>query len=724
MMGTRRSAVVRAAVAVAVFLAGLGATVDARQVSVDRDRRSEVRAFNAAAGRVQGRLQSELGRFEDLLLATAGTVLHGTNEAGFRAFARSIDLTHRYPGAVALAYVERDPGPPETAKVRLVEPPPPFEVTGADILRLPEAREALAQAAAGRVTMTPRLASLEPALSIQSEHGALFSLFAPVGDKEHPLGWVGLPLMARDFSSWLARGGASFIDVAIYDGPVVNGTRRLTPPPAGRTLRRRVSQVDVYGSAWTLEVRQVGRAGDAPPIGTVTGLGLGAALIAALAVWVLLAARERRRQFVHDLAYRAAHDELTGLPNRQELRAWLTRELAPTDVPTLMVALLYCDLDRFKVANDSLGHTVGDELLVRVADRFRAVVRERDIVARLGGDEFGIGCHVANEREATRLAERLRAILTEPFNVGGSEVFLTVSVGVALTPPGEVDVEQLVADADTAMYRAKTAGRGVSSASRGHRQAVRDRLDIEGALHHATKRDGLRLHYQPVVDMASGRTVGCEALVRWQHPTLGLVGPERFIDVAEETGLIVDIGAWVIETACKAWARSGRMLPSLSVNLSARQLSEPDLGRWLADVLRSCGMPPHVLTLEITETVLASPAVAEEADELRALGVRVAVDDFGTGYSSLASLRHLPVDVLKIDQRFVAGMGADAVDDAIVEAVVVLARTLNLELIAEGVETEAQAFALRAAGCHLAQGFLFGRPSPALPELEVAAAED
>ncbi len=428
---------------------------------------------------------------------------------------------------------------------------------------------------------------------------------------------------------------------------------------------------------------------------------------------------ERKRAEVA-LAHQALHDPLTGLPNRALFLDRLEQALARAQRSSLGIAVLFLDLDRFKVVNDSLGHDAGDRLLVDVAYRLRGVVRPGDTVARFGGDEFTILCDdVGGERDAVLIAERVAAAVGAPFTLDDNEAFLTTSLGIALTTGREDSrAEALIRDADAAMYRAKERGKSryelFDSAMRA--RAV-DRLEIENALHRALDRGEFRVFYQPAVDLQTGELAGVESLVRWEHPTRGLVGPDQFIALTEETGLIVPLGSWVLREACRQWKRweeAGTPTPRISVNLSTRQLGQPDLVDVVADVLDETGMDPARLSLEITEsTVLEDTESAlQTLEALKGQGVRISLDDFGTGYASLALLKRLPVDELKVDRSFVMGLGRDPQDSPIVSTVVGLAGALGLVAIAEGVETAAQVEELRRIGCRYAQGFYFARPQP------------
>jgi diguanylate cyclase (GGDEF)-like protein/PAS domain S-box-containing protein len=430
---------------------------------------------------------------------------------------------------------------------------------------------------------------------------------------------------------------------------------------------------------------------------------------------------ERRR---HDevLAHRATHDLLTGLPNRalfltllDEATARLGRGRGRARQRSL--AVLFFDLDRFKVVNDSLGHAAGDQLLVQIAHRLRGVIRPGDVLARLGGDEFTVMVHGADAEGAQAFAERLQDSLRQPIEVLGRDFLMSASIGVVTTAVRE-DSADLLRWADAAMYRAKESGRNrIARFDEVLRAEVSERLELDQMLRTAMDRGELRVEYQPEVDLASGELVGAEALVRWQHPTRGLIAAGEFVPLAEENGMIVHLGHWVLETACaqaQQWLAAGQLPErfTLRVNLSARQLELPSLAEDVRDLLARTGFPVQRLCLEITETALMRDVDHALAVllELHRLGVSLAVDDFGTGYSSLSSLKKFPLDVLKIDRSFVDGLPDDAEDMAIVSTILLLARSLGLSTTAEGVETPAQRDALRALGCPTAQGFLFSTP--------------
>ncbi len=428
------------------------------------------------------------------------------------------------------------------------------------------------------------------------------------------------------------------------------------------------------------------------------------------------------RQSTEDrIRHQALHDPLTGLPNRALFLDRLEHALSRLPRRESLAAILFLDLDRFKLVNDSLGHQVGDELLAAAAPRLRQAVRASDTVARFGGDEFGILLEdISDEHAAIEMAERIAAVFTRPFVLAGSEHFVTTSIGIALARGGELATE-LIRDADAAMYRAKERG---SARYELFDEAMRDRamirLRVENDLRRALERGELRLEYQPVVTLNKLEVVGAEALVRWDHPQRGVIGPSEFIPVAEEDGLIEPIGRWVLEQACRQAARWYQSRPddppiSLSVNLSAMQFAKRGFPETVADVLRATGLDPECLSLEITESVIMrdTEAVSDALRDLKAIGVKIVLDDFGTGYSSLAYLTRLPLDALKIDRSFVDGLGVEAPDTAVTEAIIAMSRALSLRVIGEGVETERQAQALAALGCHSAQGFHFSPPIPA-----------
>jgi diguanylate cyclase (GGDEF)-like protein/PAS domain S-box-containing protein len=434
------------------------------------------------------------------------------------------------------------------------------------------------------------------------------------------------------------------------------------------------------------------------------------------------------------LAYQASHDPLTGMPNRSLFLDRLGVAMSKAQRSTKPLAVLFCDLDHFKFVNDSLGHEAGDALLIEVAERIRSVTRPSDTVARFGGDEFVVLCDdLLAPDDALVIADRMADIITSPVIINGREIVVSTSVGIAFVGDDHERPEDLIRDADAAMYRAKERGRACFEVfDEALRTRVMGRLDTERSLRRAVERDELRLHYQPIFDLTTARLNGFEALLRWQHPERGLIGPHEFIAVAEETGLIVPMGRWAMDEACRQlreWNETilldltDRPL-SMAINLSGRQVAQASLVSEVAEVLARTGVTPGSITLEITESVLMAdaPETVRLLERLKGLGVRLAVDDFGTGYSSLAYLRRFPVDIIKVDRAFVSGLGTNLEDAEMVRLVLAMARTLGLEAVAEGVEDEAQLNELVRLGCERAQGFLMARPLDAAGAATLLAA--
>ena len=428
-----------------------------------------------------------------------------------------------------------------------------------------------------------------------------------------------------------------------------------------------------------------------------------------------------RKVLEEKLAHQAFHDPLTDLPNRSLFLDRVDHALKRAARRGDRVAVVFMDLDNFKVVNDSLGHEVGDELLIAVAGRLRSCLRPTDTAARLGGDEFVVLLEdVENPEDGTRVAVRIGEAIRAPLRAGRHDLFVTTSVGVALGGGDGESAGDLLRNADLAMYRAKDGGKNNYAVFEPlmNEKALK-RLGMEAELHRALEKKEFRVYYQPKVSIRTGRILALEALVRWEHPERSLMSPAEFIPLAEETGLIIPLGRWVLEQSCRQLAEWQKLYPSdpplgMSVNLSAAQFKRPDLGLSVAEVLRQTGLDPRTLALEITESMMVEDVEAALATlkELKSLGIKIAVDDFGTGYSSLSYLKHFPVDFLKIDRSFVAGLGHDPKDEGLVAASIELAHALKLEVVAEGVETEGQLERLRTLGCDIAQGFYFQKPSP------------
>ena len=424
------------------------------------------------------------------------------------------------------------------------------------------------------------------------------------------------------------------------------------------------------------------------------------------------------RQLASEWAMREAQaDALTGLPNRRSVHEAISQTLLHAETSRGSVAVVFVDLDDFKHVNDSFGHEVGDRMLQAMAQRLTGSLRHGDVVARLGGDEFVLllrGFQSRDELQAT--LQRVGAAVSLPWRSGRHELQLSCSMGVACFPSDGLTVEQLLRNADAAMYEAKQSGRNrIHYFTPELNRAIVTRVSVEHRLRNALERNQLQLHYQPRIDAFSGRVIGAEALLRWQLPRQGLVMPARFIAVAEETGLIVPIGAWVMRTAClqaRSWIDAGHAPVVVSVNVSPRQIREGQIVATIDAALREARLPPELLQVELTENLAMQGAegVIGLLNEMRALGVQIAIDDFGTGYSSLSYLKRFPVNQLKVDRSFVSGLPEDREDAAIVRAIVTLGHELGLRVVAEGVESISQCEFLREAGCDELQGFHFGRP--------------
>jgi diguanylate cyclase (GGDEF)-like protein len=443
--------------------------------------------------------------------------------------------------------------------------------------------------------------------------------------------------------------------------------------------------------------------------GRYTGLGNGHELMRVIT--------ERTQTRLFQLAH---YDALTGLPNRLLFLDRLRQAMTQANRSERLVAIMLLDLDRFKAVNDTLGHSLGDRLLTHIAERLTACVREGDTIARLGGDEFTVLIpELRHIQDAASIAQKIVEHLDRPFALNGHEVFITPSIGIAFYPFCE-DIEELLVNADTAMYEAKNlGGNNYQFYTYEMRTASHERLALESALRRALDHNELVLHYQPQLDLASGRIVGAEALIRWQHPELGLIAPADFIPLAEETGLIIPIGEWALHAACaqaRAWQNRGLPELRVAVNLSARQFYQKDFVATVTDILAQTGLAARHLELELTESTLMqnTAGTVTALTELHQRGVQIAMDDFGTGYSSLSYLKRFPVDRVKIDRSFVADVITDPDDAAIVSAIIAMTRSLGLRVTAEGVETEAQINFLCEQGCHEIQGYLIGRPLPAV----------
>jgi diguanylate cyclase (GGDEF)-like protein/PAS domain S-box-containing protein len=439
-----------------------------------------------------------------------------------------------------------------------------------------------------------------------------------------------------------------------------------------------------------------------------------------------------RKEAEERIRYLAYYDSLTGLPNRTFYKELVSRALLLAKRHHWTIAILFIDLDYFKRINDTLGHDIGDQLLRTVGDLVKTCIRKsdfitrseedvlEDVVARLGGDEFIVLLNeIAHSQDASRVARRILKELARPFTLAGHEVFVTASIGIALYPLDGNDAENLLKNADVAMYHAKNQGRNnYQFYTKSMNATSLQRLDLENDLRKALDRGEFLLYYQPTVDVQTRTIIGAEALVRWKHPNKGMISPGEFIPLAEETGLIVSIGEWVLRTACsqnRAWQNAGNKPFRVAVNLSGRQFDQEGLIEVISNALRDTGFDPQYLELEITEsTIMKNPEkAATTLQKLKGMGICLSIDDFGTGYSSLGNLRKFPIDTLKIDRSFVMNITTDSDDAAITTAIIAMAHSLKLGVIAEGVESEDQQSFLRERACDAVQGYLFSRPVPA-----------
>ncbi len=440
---------------------------------------------------------------------------------------------------------------------------------------------------------------------------------------------------------------------------------------------------------------------------------LGAALESRRAIHDLTLAREREHQL-------GTHDQLTGLANRYLFYDRLNQAVATAARSGQRIALLFLDLDDFKLVNDTLGHGVGDGLLRRVADNLTSILRESDTAGRVGGDEFAVLLtSLRDDYDAGQVANKILESMREPIVLKSRSIQCTVSIGIATSSLNGNDPKELIRKADTAMYHAKKHGRNRCEFFNDDMNAeVMRRIMLESGLHTAAANEELILCYQPLFDLRLERAVGAEALIRWRHPDLGFLAPADFLTLAEETGLIVPVGEWIVRTACEQnarWQREGQPGFRISVNVSPRQLQEANFAAMIESTLHETGLAPELLDLEITESSLVKGAdvTLNTLHRLKDLGVHLSIDDFGTGYSALSYLKHLPIDALKIDQSFVRSLNSDPADTTIIQAIMMMGQGLNLGIVAEGVETREQLLLLASYGCNRMQGYLFGKPAVA-----------
>ncbi|MGX6444972.1 putative bifunctional diguanylate cyclase/phosphodiesterase, partial [Neobacillus sp. K501] len=415
----------------------------------------------------------------------------------------------------------------------------------------------------------------------------------------------------------------------------------------------------------------------------------------------------------------ATHDEVTGLPNRRyfDEKVKIAINLFKKNNDKLL-AIMYFDLDRFKLINDSLGHNFGNMLLKQVAKKLKDCMRDRDIVSRSGSDEFIILLDNVTKMEISKIAERIQSIFTQAFVIDGHEIFVTPSIGISTFPLDGNNVDELIRKADVAMLQAKNEGRNnYKFYNSNFDKKTLNRLEIENDLRKALDRNEFILHYQPIMDLNANKMKGAEALIRWEHPQLGRVAPDKFIPIAEETGMIVPIGEWVLRTACqqfKNWQENGLHLSTISVNISFRQFYQPNLVSMIEQIVKETEIDPQSLTIEITESMTMDVEEASlKLTHLKNIGVNISIDDFGTGYSSLSYLKKFPIDYLKIDQSFIRDIAKSKDDENIATTILLMGQNLGLSVIAEGVEVKEQLEFLRRHECNEAQGYLFSKPLPA-----------
>jgi diguanylate cyclase (GGDEF)-like protein len=741
--------------AVFVVLAGTTALLWRQQVQAQNEQ-----AFAAQSASIGASVTTAVQRMDDLTLA-ARTMLGSRPDTTAQEFAnwyRSIGVDQRFSGVAGFGYVELV----REAKRDIYPPGPrPYYCLPSLGIASPGMADTLADLTMPGIDIceiTNLLADTRDSgqfsvIVVTSSTGhELFEVVAPVyrgggvpgsldARRAHATGWI-VGLFDAEPILRSAVGRQTGVAVTLERDHVADPGYRI-PTGAGAAFRtlsetlsspsiarfgrrapgdRLTKQISVEADGrWSVTVSGTQPGGIADPevqatLVLVAWLVLG--VLAFLLMQVLVRSRARALRMVEEktgqLRHQALHDPLTGLPNRALIMDRTEQMLLHARANGSEISAMFIDLDGFKGVNDTFGHPVGDELLRVVAARISDVLRETDTIGRLGGDEFV----VLVEGGAERIAERIVATLREPFDLGtGSPLSITTSIGIA-TGDREA-AKDLLRDADIALYEAKGAGRNRYAEFRHEMHiAAHDRLELESDLRGAVARGELFLVYQPILDLETSSIAAAEALLRWQHPTRGLIPPDDFIALAEESGVIVDIGAWVLETACEQaahWSADGHAI-RISVNVSARQLDDPSLLTDVRHALHRSGLDPDQLILEITETALMrdAEAAAEILSELKASGVHVAIDDFGTGYSSLAYLQQLPVDALKIDRTFIT---ACEENDPLISTLVQLGRSLGLRTIAEGIEDEAQHLRLQALGCDHGQGYLFA------PPLEVAALE-
>jgi diguanylate cyclase (GGDEF)-like protein len=749
MMGFRHSA--WALWAAAVVAIGITGSVLSSAVVVHNDLQKARQASATAAIEIAATLRLAIEREQDLAVNTGAFVANDPNasEAQFQRWASSAQLFRRFPELVGVGSVqlvtrsalpayaqqtERNAG--QAAGTFKVSPPGSRSFyCFASLTEGPSGTETvppdadLCQSSLGSAFLTARDSGQDTYLPYRNGGHATLAIGSAIyrggstpstiaARRAAFLGWVGLQVVPGVVLATALQGHPDTGVAFRFENGVSTGTFHAGSPPPGS-----LATVVNLHNGWQVSVLQASPGSDIWADDTALAVLFGGtvlSLLLGMLIYVLATSRARALMIVHEqtdeLRHRALHDSLTDLPNRSLILDRLDQMLLRGRRSGIPVAALFIDLDNFKDINDTLGHAAGDEILVAVANRLTGAMRLGDTVGRLGGDEFVVLAEGASlDGGAQVVADRILDALTAPFQIQGSEVPITVTASIGFAEGDRTTPGRLLQDADIALYQAKAHGKAYAIGfSPPMRAAVDGHRHLEVDLHGALEAQQFFLVFQPTVDLATGAFTGAEALLRWRHPERGVVMPDEFIPVLESSGLIIPVGAWVLEEACRraaAWAEAGHGLV-VSVNLSARQLERDRIIDDVDRALTVTGLNPDSLILELTETALMRNVEASmvRLQLLKALGVRIAVDDFGTGYSSLAYLRQFPIDVLKIDRTFVAGIAENAESAALVDTLIQLGKVLGLKTVAEGIETEEQRTLLRAAGVDVGQGYLFARP--------------
>lgn len=754
---------------VVVLIVGLGSAVGAsRWESTAKADRRHARFVRETSLIVQS-LQKELVRYEDINATIRTTALDANLKRGttedFGVLVDSLVLDSRFPGTFGIAWADSVPtatlatfladqsvprsvledlapsaASQRTAVVTLAGPDSTMKIArGVDARVFPEFADALDKATDTATKQSTARFKVPLRLGPRRDQAPILVLLLrpayttsrpPATVAERRLNIIGFSGVALDTERFipavLGTNGGRY-SVAVYDGAIAAknllGESSLAPAKGGQ---HRAVAIRVFGRTWTMQFREAAVTDygedDLSAQYLLAGLTLTGLVLAV--VWVLSRAERRARRLVDratvELSKKASEDSLTGLANRSELMTRLATAREGAHPGAIGPTLFFLDLDRFKIVNDSLGHGVGDELLIEIARRLRIATRDTDTVARFGGDEFVVMVTDFVDNESLEhITRRLQSAFAAPVRLGDQSFEISASIGIARAADDAWTPESLIRDADTAMYDAKNRSPGTSTIfeqSIGRRAT--DRLAIVNGFSDALKSNQFALEYQPIVRVSDRAVLGYEALLRWNHPVRGRMVAGEFIELAEECGVVESIGAWVLETACAAASRwptpPAGPLPTLWVNLSQKQIARPNFADEVISVLERSGLSPRRLCVELSEHTLAPDAfeAGKHLSILRALGVQVAIDDFGSGGSSFAQVKHLPVDVLKIDGDFVVRLGIGVEDRGIVKAMIEFAHALGVMTVAEGVEHEVQAAELEALGCDAVQGWLIGEPAP------------